>query len=201
MPRRGLDSADEVWASALVLSSFMAGMAAGNALAARFAPRLRWPFRWFAGLELAIAVIGVTLVVTLPLLGPLLAPLFRPLLPSPWLLQVLRFVSAFMVLLAPAIAMGATLPIVVHTLRRQTPEFGQLLGRLYGWNTLGAMAGAISVELLWIPLGGIYGAAATAVGFNLFAAGRAAAPGWFFSRPATVFHSRKSRRRFCSTRI
>ena len=171
--RAGLAFGNSIWAGALVLSSFMAGMAAGNALSARVAPRLRRPFRWFAGLEITIALVGLVLVVTLPLLGPALAPLFRPLLPAPWLLQPLRFTAGFAVLLAPAIAMGATLPILVHALRGQSDDFGHLLGRLYGWNTLGAMTGAISVELLWIPLGGLYGAAITAAGCNLLAAGGA----------------------------
>ena len=115
--RAGLAFGNSIWAGALVLSSFMAGMAAGNALSARVAPRLRRPFRWFAGLEITIALVGLVLVVTLPLLGPALAPLFRPLLPAPWLLQPLRFTAGFAVLLAPAIAMGATLPILVHALR------------------------------------------------------------------------------------
>jgi predicted membrane-bound spermidine synthase len=43
--RAGLAFGNSVWASALVLSSFMAGMALGNAIAARLAPRMRWPFR------------------------------------------------------------------------------------------------------------------------------------------------------------
>ena len=171
--RAGLAFGNSVWASALVLSSFMAGMALGNAFAARRAQRLRSPLRVVAGLELAIALIGLLLVAALPLLGPALAPIFRPLLPSPWLIQPLRFAAAFLVMLAPAIAMGATLPILVHALRGRVPEFGHLLGRLYGWNTLGAMAGAASAELLWIPAGGIYGAAAAAMALNAIAAGGA----------------------------
>ncbi|MEE2663625.1 MAG: fused MFS/spermidine synthase [Myxococcota bacterium] len=168
--RAGLAFGNSVWAGALVLSSFMAGMALGNALAAQWASRLRAPLRVVAGLELGIAVIGVSLVAALPLLGPALAPLFRPLLATPWLVQPLRFLSAFVVLLAPAIAMGATLPLLVHALRGRDPDFGHLLGRLYGWNTLGAMVGAVSAELIWIPLGGIYTAAAAAAGLNTVAA-------------------------------
>jgi predicted membrane-bound spermidine synthase len=168
--RAGLAFGNSVWASALVLSSFMAGMALGNAIAARFAARLRSPLRVVAGLEVGIAVVGVTLVAALPLLGPALAPLFGPLLPTPWLIQPLRFASAFVVLLAPAIAMGATLPLLVHALRGRDPHFGHLLGRLYGWNTLGAMVGAVTAELAWIPLGGIYGAAAVAASLNGLAA-------------------------------
>jgi len=168
--RAGLAFGNSVWASALVLSSFMAGMAVGNALAARFGARLRSPLRAYGVLEVAIAIVGVALVALLPMLGSVLAPIFGPLLPSPWLLQPLRFATAFAVMVVPSVAMGATLPILIHALRERDSDFGHLLGRLYGWNTLGAMAGAASAELVWIQLGGIWGTAAVAAALNLAAA-------------------------------
>jgi len=174
--RAGLAFGNSVAASALVLSSFMAGMALGNALAARFAARVRRPTRLYAWLELAIGASGVLLVAALPALGPGLAPLFRPFFDTPWLLQTLRFAAGFVVLLVPAIAMGATLPLLIHALRRHG-DFGHLLGRLYGWNTLGAMTGALLAEHLLIPLGGIYGAAWAATLLDVLAAAGAFALG------------------------
>ena len=44
-------------------------------------------------------------------------------------------------LLVPASAMGATLPLLARALAHATPTFGRVLGRLYGWNTLGACPG------------------------------------------------------------
>ena len=168
--RAGLAFGNSVWASALVLSSFMAGMAVGNAVAARYAARLRSPLRTYGVLEVVIAIVGIALVAILPMLGPALAPIFEPLLPTPWLLQPLRFAIAFAVMVAPAVAMGATLPVLIHALRERDSDFGHLLGRLYGWNTLGAMFGAASAELIWIQIGGIWGSAAIAALLNLAAA-------------------------------
>ena len=51
----GLAFGNGVWASSIVLASFMAGLALGNALAARYGTRLRLPLRIYAALELAIA--------------------------------------------------------------------------------------------------------------------------------------------------
>lgn len=173
--RAGLAFGNSIWASALVLSSFMTGMALGNALAARFVERMRSPLRVYVALELAIAVVGVALVAWLPALGPALAPVFAPLEGTPFWLHALRFASGFAVLAAPATAMGATLPLLVHALRERDADFGHLLGRLYGWNTLGAMFGAASSEALWIPLGGIPVATAAAAALNLAAAAGGAA--------------------------
>ncbi|MET0552691.1 MAG: spermidine synthase [Vicinamibacteria bacterium] len=164
-----------VWASSLVLASFMGGLALGNAWAGARGAALRRPLRMYALLELAIGVGGVALVLALPALAGLLAPLFRPFLDQPVLLNVLRAAIAFASMLVPATAMGATLPIVVKELRRHDPNFGRNLGRLYGWNTLGGVAGALGVELVLIGPLGLRGSALTAAALNLVAAGLALA--------------------------
>ena len=110
----GLALGNSVWASALVLSGFMGGMAMGNLLAARQGARVRNPVRAYAVAEVAIAIAGVGLVFLLPTLGPALAPWFRPLLDQPWLLNTSRFVLAFLLLLVPSTAMGVTLPLLTE---------------------------------------------------------------------------------------
>ena len=159
-----------VWASSLVLSGFMAGLALGNGGAARYGERLRDPVRSYALLELAIGGSGLGLVVGLPLLGPLLAPVFGPLLEQAVALQLLRFAFSFVLLAIPAAAMGATLPLLVRALARVRGEFGGALGFLYGWNTLGAVCGALVGELLLIDALGVFGSGCVAAGLNVLAA-------------------------------
>ena len=52
----GLTFGNSVWASSLVLSSFMAGIALGNGIAARYAARLARPILAYALLELGVGV-------------------------------------------------------------------------------------------------------------------------------------------------
>lgn len=166
----GLAFGTSVWASALVLSSFMAGLATGNGLAARYGPRVRRPLLLYAGLELLIGFSGLSLVLLLPELAPLLARALRPVATHPELLRLARFSLAFVLLVGPAIAMGATLPLLVKTLFGEEVDFGRLLGRLYGINTFGAVAGAVTSELVFIPLFGVLGSGCAAAGLNAVAA-------------------------------
>ena len=166
----GLALGSSIWASSLVLSGFMAGLALGNGLAARWGDRLGNPFRAYAGAEVAIAVTGVGIVHLLPGLGVALAPLLQPLADLPWLLNPLRLGVAFVVLLIPSTAMGVTLPLLTRTLMAYEPRFGPVLGRLYGWNTAGAMAGAVVGELYLVELWGVRGTAAAAGLLNLLVA-------------------------------
>ena len=71
----GLTFGNSVWASAIVLASFMTGLALGNGLMARYGARVRRPVRFYALLEAVIAVTGVVLVLVLPLLSGWLVPL------------------------------------------------------------------------------------------------------------------------------
>ena len=54
----GLSFGNSVWASSLILSSFMAGLALGNGLIAQRGDRIRHPIRLYAVLEVSIAASG-----------------------------------------------------------------------------------------------------------------------------------------------
>ena len=166
----GLALGNSVWASSLVLSGFMGGLAMGNAAAARYGARLGNPVRAYAAAEALIALTGVGLVYLFPILGVALAPWLRPLLDLPWILNPLRLVIAFLLLLIPSTAMGITLPLLTKALMGHDPHFGAVLGRLYGWNTLGAVIGVIAAETYLVGAYGVRGTALMAGTLNLCAA-------------------------------
>ena len=171
----GLALGNSVWASSLVLAGFMGGLALGNALAARYGARIPNPVRAYAVAEAAIAVTGVGLVFLLPGLGAMLAPWLRPLLDHAWLLNPVRLGLAFLLLLVPSTAMGITLPLLTKALAVRGSSFGPALGRLYGWNTAGAVVGVAACEMYLIGTLGVHGAALFTAALNLGAAAIAAA--------------------------
>ena len=79
----GITFGNSVWAGTVVLTSFMGGLALGNALAARYGGRVARPLVLYARLEILIALTGAALVLILPFLSGWLVPLFRPLLDRP----------------------------------------------------------------------------------------------------------------------
>jgi len=184
----GIVLGNSVWASALVLASFMGGLGVGNGLMALFGGRVRRPIRLYASLEVAIGVTALLLVWMLPNLTLLLAPLLRPLTPDPWVINAARFMLSFGLILIPAAAMGATLPLLTQALSRSDPDYGSVLGRLYGWNTLGAVIGAIGTEAFLVSRLGILQAGLVAVALN----GLAAAGAFAFARRFEGFPSDQS---------
>src|SRR5262245_8341170 len=72
--RCGLVFGNSVWATSIVLSSFMAGLAIGNALVGRFGHRITRFLRTYAILEAVVAVTGLAITYVIPEVTGVLVP-------------------------------------------------------------------------------------------------------------------------------
>ena len=160
--RAGLAFGNSVTAAAVVLSSFMAGLAVGNGVAPTLAARARHMVRLYAALECLVAASGVALTYVLPRLVGVDVPV----------------VVAFVLLLIPASAMGASLPILVAVVRRGQTSFAWALGTLYGANAFGGLVGVLWAEFVLIHTVGIAGSAWIAGGLDVVAAAIALTVSW-----------------------
>jgi spermidine synthase len=165
----GLAFGNSLWAAALILSSFMAGLALGTAIAASAKLRMR-PLKLYAALEIAVAVFGCTIVFALPILGELLRPLFQALWSHQTILLALRVLISFVILLIPTTAMGLTLPVILEDRYLASSHFAKAIGILYGFNTLGAVVGALVGELFLVKAFGLWGTSLIAGLLNCVAA-------------------------------
>ena len=180
-----------LWAATLVLSAFMAGLALGNALALRRFLWIRYPVLLYAFLEILVAASGAALIWFLPQLPSLTAPLLDYLSDYPPMAHGLRLMLALILFVLPATAMGLTLPLLTQALAT-TQGFGITLGRLYGWNTLGALCGALLTELWLIGWLGLRDAG-LAIAALSFTAATAALIGQMLFRPAAPLAIRAAR--------
>lgn len=182
----GIMLGSTMWASAIVLASFMAGLGLGNGLAARWARRWRHPLRTFAALELVVALTATAAVLVAPALPAVLAPVFRALGGAAWATNFVRLMVAFALMLPATTAMGITLPCLTRAVSRDQADFGRVLGHIYGANTLGGALGAVAGELWLVGAFGLRGATACAAGGNLLAAGLSL---WLAARSPAVMVS------------
>jgi spermidine synthase len=167
--RAGLVFGSTVWSTTLVLSSFMGGLTIGAGLVARFGTRVRRFLVAYAAAELTVAAAGIAITIALPTLTNATANVVYS-EGHVWQTNIARFVAGFLVLLIPATAMGATLPLLAAAVASSGRGFGAALGWAYGWNTFGAVAGALGAELLLVPTVGVGGSAFVAAALCLAAA-------------------------------
>ena len=99
---------------------------------------------------------------------------------------------AVAVMLPATIFIGATLPLSVRVLARDESEATAGTARIYAWNTVGAIAGAVLAGFVLVPGLGFEGSIRFAVAVNFFLALWAAAcvarpgagPPWAWRAPA-----------------
>jgi spermidine synthase len=116
-------------ATATVLATFMAGLGCGSLLVPRRVPRTVNPLLACAALELVVALFGLGMPWALAAVAEL----------PRWL----HFPGFALLLLVPAAAMGATLPLAARALG-PGPRAVRSVGWLYAANTLGGVAGCLA---------------------------------------------------------
>lgn len=157
-------------AIATVLAAYMAGLAAGSAIAGRYAHRLTRPVLAYGLLELGIAL--TALAVPLGVAG------------SRWLYvawfggrealgdaeglatSIFYLLCSFVILLLPTGMMGATLPLLARYAVREDSQLGKRVGILYAVNTIGAVTGTVLCAFLLLPSIGLRATIIVAAAIN-----------------------------------
>ncbi|MBW1829895.1 MAG: fused MFS/spermidine synthase, partial [Deltaproteobacteria bacterium] len=146
------------FAVATVLSSFMAGLALGSYFFGKKADTIKRPLRLYAFLEIGIALFAFIFPSILDLITSLYTAVHHQFHTTWYLMNLLKFLLCFVVLLIPATLMGGTLPVAVRYIVKSLKHVGNRVGSLYGINTLGAVVGCIAAGFFMIAL---YGAKET----------------------------------------
>lgn len=144
-----------VYATSVVLGAFMGGLALGSYLFGRWAERRGSPLRMYAYLEIGIAVYALLMPFILDQLPSFTKMIYAHWSDNPSLTLIIRFVAAFIVLLLPTTMMGATLPVLCKFFASERSRVGRESGRLYAFNTFGAVAGTVVAGFLLIPYLGV----------------------------------------------
>ena len=149
-----------------VLSVFMGGLAIGSYFFGKRVEDHPKPLRLYGLLEVGIAVSAASLLFLLEWYPYLYGPLARLDPDNPVYLSFLRIVFAASAMIVPTTLMGGTLPILTRFISAGPGPFGKHLSFLYGFNTIGAVAGTLGAGFLLIPSLGLRSTMAVAIGVN-----------------------------------
>lgn len=94
-----------------------------------------------------------------PYLAYVLRTLITSVGPAFYFYYAVMFVALALALAVPVGAMGGTMPLLFANVRRSVGDIGAVVGRLYAWNTVGCVAGALVGGywlLVFVNLDGVY---------------------------------------------
>jgi spermidine synthase len=150
----------------MVVAVFVCCIALGS-LGVSMLPRVpRWLLvlsQWLLFLLLLLLYLGVP---DAPYAAHAIRSLFQPIDPAFYPFHFLVFVALLGLLVVPIGLSGALLPLLFHELRREVGGLGSVAGRLYAWNTIGSLLGALLggyALLFWLDLHHIYRVALVAI--------------------------------------
>ncbi len=148
-------------AVAIVLAGYMAGLAIGAAVAARYVNRITRPVLVYGILEGAIALAALALPLLVDVSGQLYAYFVggQPAPPdaSTFGQSLYYSIASFLVLLIPTALMGATLPLLARYVVTSERNLGSRVSALYSMNTFGAVGGALVAGFVLLPALGLRG--------------------------------------------
>ena len=154
-----------------VLCAFMGGLALGSYLGGRFIDKRNDPLRVFGILEATVGVYCLMLPWIINWAEPAYRFLYQNTQASFYIFSIIRFLFSGIILLVPAVFMGATLPVLSAFLARTPERVGRSVGTLYAVNTFGAVFGAAVSGFLLIPALGVTWTICVASVFNLLVGG------------------------------
>jgi len=167
-----------VYATSIVVSVFMGGLALGALIMGRYCDSVNRRLRLYALLETLITISALSLPWWLKHADTVYVWFYRAYHPAHTQLLLVQVVISAAILLVPSMLMGSTLPLLGRFITALEKEAGHLVGKLYALNTLGAAAGCFLAGFILIRAVGVMGALYIAAGLNLLVA----FGGWFLSR-------------------
>jgi spermidine synthase len=153
-----------------VLAAFMAGMAVGSWLIGKTADKSKNCLRLYAFLEFGLALGALVSHILLSNIGPVHLALHEIFGFSEAVFGVVRFLLAFLLVMAPTVLMGATLPVLARYLVNRRNKVGINLSTLYATNTFGAVTGVLLTGFYLIGTYGVHVAVYIAVVANILIA-------------------------------
>jgi spermidine synthase len=146
---------NSVYGFSLMLAVYLAGIAIGSAIVSRFVDRLKHPLAVFGALELGIALLTIG---SLHLFRAIGAAYANPdytysqiwTLSDFWRLGL----HAIAIVLPPTLLFGAIFPVAGRLVLPPGARTEESVGRLYGYNTIGAIGGSLASGFLFVPLFG-----------------------------------------------
>lgn len=157
-------------AHAAVLTVFMGGLAVGAVLFGRRSDRREHPLATYVRLEVLIAVYSLVLPWIVDWTGAAYEAAVVSVDGAVELKFGLRFVLALLVIAAPAIWMGGTLPILARHLIDDLTTTRRHVASLYALNNLGAVLGTGAAGFVLLPKLGLHPSLGVASALNLAAA-------------------------------
>jgi len=155
------------YALSSMLATFMLGLAIGGLVGGRLADRPGEPLLKLGLCEVGIGLGGLASLLLIGLVPSAFLAAYRAFHLESAAFYALQILLCSMVMLGPTLLMGMTFPLAVKALGGAAEHVGATVGKVYGFNTLGSVAGSLLTGFFVVPGLGLRGATYVAASANI----------------------------------
>lgn len=144
-----------IYSFSLVLLTFLLGIAIGGFICARYYRTRRGSFAALAACQFGAVVTAAVALPLLPLITQYVVAIIPKIATQPALVFASNFAVCVVMLLAPTIFLGVSFPMAAELFADRAERSAGAVGRVYLYNTIGAIAGSILAGFVLIPALGV----------------------------------------------
>lgn len=164
----GLFFGSDMYGVAIILGTFMGGLALGSLLGGRLGERVARPLLWYGLVEIGIGILALCVPAILDMFDPVLRVFYADSFQDTGrFYQATRVLLASATLLLPTTLMGATLPLIMRHFVRSRAVLGEMAAYFYAVNTIGALAGTLVAGFLLLPYLGMFASTLCTAAINI----------------------------------
>ncbi|MFZ2187077.1 MAG: fused MFS/spermidine synthase [Candidatus Moraniibacteriota bacterium] len=154
---------------ATAIVSFLLGLALGSFILSRYLQRITKPLRTLVILQGAAGLYALLILPQYGFIASALSSLSALSAGSVALILIIKFFMGIIFLLFPTIMLGASFPLASSLVIKDMKTAGSDVGRLYSWDLIGAILGALIAGFVLLPIFGLTMAFVFGASMNLIA--------------------------------
>ena len=143
------------YAFGTMLSVFLLGIGLGSLIISRLLQKIERPLLLLGILEVCIGVTTLLNFILIPKLYSYKQDLFSNLGQNLFSFVLSGYAVTIGLMIIPTLFMGGAFPLAVQVYSGESKKIGQSVGKIYAFNTIGSILGALLTGFLFIPLIGI----------------------------------------------
>jgi len=141
-----------IYAFSIVLTVFLMGIGLGSLLIGGFSEKRKDLSLLFACLQLCLIGFNIFAYLLIEKLPLIFYRVFDWLTLNIWKQDILQFSISSLILFVPCLMIGASLPVLAKLTLINEKATGPKLGRIYFFNSIGAMTGTLMAGIFLLPL-------------------------------------------------
>jgi len=140
---------------ATAIISFLFGLALGSFIISKYLSSIKSPLRLLVIMQILAGIYALIVLTQYQHILYAMPVVYDLAFNSPTLILILKFLVGISFLIFPTVMLGASFPLASSLIIKDVQTAGSVVGKLYSWDLVGAVLGALLSGFILLPIFGL----------------------------------------------